>query len=270
MLDISLVGQEMSKSSKNPNSHSRFVLFIYRSFLPYVDLNKFVNSIRGIPSFLRDLFVYMFRSKTWLINMDLYPILDEKTKFTGVDYHYLYQQLWVFNHVNKRKPKDHYDVSSTYQMSGYLAGITHAHFIDLRPIKADIDNLDLLEGDIEHLPFKDNSLESVSCLHVIEHIGLGRYGDKLDVNGPEVACKELARVIKPGGILYLSTPIGRERICFNAHHVWNPFTILKYFKDFELIQFNMVDDEGKLYRDIEVEDFKKNEYSLGMFMLRKK
>jgi len=45
---------------------------------------------------------------------------------------------------------------------------------------------------------------------------------------------------------------------------------LKYFKDFELIQFNMVDDEGKLYRDIEVEDFKKNEYSLGMFMLRKK
>jgi SAM-dependent methyltransferase len=255
---------------KTNNKYSRLILFVYRGFLPYVDLNKFFNSIRGIPSFLRDLFVYMFRSRSNLINLDLYPILDEKTKFTGVDYHYLYQQIWVFNNVNKIKPKDHYDVSSTYQMSCYLAGITKAHFIDLRPIQADIENLDLLEGDIENLPFKDNTLESVSCLHVIEHIGLGRYGDKLDINGPEIACKELGRVVKPGGLLYVSTPIGRERICFNAHHVWNPFTILEYFKDFELVEFNMVDDNGNLHRDIKVKSFKNNEYSLGMFMLRKK
>lgn len=249
---------------------SRIVLFVYRLFLPYIDLYKVISSIRGIPLYLRDLFKYMIRSKKCLLNLDLYPILEDRTKNTGVDYHYLYQQIWVFNSVNKLKPTDHYDVSSTYQMSCYLAGITKAHFIDLRPIKADIPNLDLLEGDIENLPFKDNSLESVSCLHVIEHIGLGRYGDALDINGPEIAARELSRVVKPNGILYLSTPIGRERICFNAHHVFNPFTILKYFKDFELIQFNMVDDMGKLHRDIEVKDFKKNEYSLGMFMLRKK
>ena len=255
---------------KNKRKPSKLVLFVYRAFLPYIDLNKFINSLLGLPGYIRDLFKYMFMSKQWLINSDLFPILDEKTKFTGIDYHYLYQQLWVFNNVNKLKPKDHYDVSSTYQMSGYLAGITHAHFIDLRPIKADIDNLELLDGDIEHLPFKNNSLESVSCLHVIEHIGLGRYGDTLDIHGPEVACKELGRVVKPGGYLYLSTPIGRERICFNAHHVWNPFTILGYFKDFDLVEFNMVDDNGKLHKDIKVRDFQKNEYSLGMFKLRKK
>jgi len=191
--------------------------------------------------------------------------LDEKTKVTGVDYQYLYQQIWVFNEVNKWKPKDHYDVGSTYQMSCYLAGITDAHFIDLRPIEADIDNLDLLKGEIENLPFEDNSLESLSCLHVIEHIGLGRYGDKLNINGPKVACKELSRVLKPGGYLYLSTPIGRERVCFNAHRVFNPLTILKYCKDLELVEFSMVDDDGKLHRDIEVESFKGHEYSLGMF-----
>ena len=250
--------------------NSRIVLFIYRLFLPYIDLYKVISSIRGIPLYLRDLLRYIIKSKKWLLNLDLYPILDDRTKNTGVDYHYLYQQIWVFNSVNKLKPKDHYDVSSTYQMSCYLAGITNAHFIDLRPIEADIPNLDLLSGDIENLPFKDNSLESVSCLHVIEHIGLGRYGDTLDINGPEVAARELSRVVKPNGILYLSTPIGRERVCFNAHHVFNPFTILKYFKDFELIEFNMVDDMGKLHRDIKVKDFKKNEYSLGMFMMRKK
>lgn len=256
----------MSKSPKQ----SRLVQFIYHGFLPFIDLQKVLNSFRGLPGYVVSLFKYMVRSRSWLINLDLYPMLDDKTKNTGVDYHYLYQQIWVFNNVNKLKPKDHYDVGSTYQMSCYLAGITKAHFIDLRPIQADIENLDLLEGDIEHLPFKDNKLESVSCLHVIEHIGLGRYGDKLDVNGPEIACKELGRVVKPGGFLYLSTPIGRERICFNAHHVWNPLTILKYFKGFELVEFNMVDDEGKLHRNIKVKSFQKNEYSLGMFKLRKK
>jgi len=246
------------------------LLLIYRLLLPFVDMNKFLASLTGIFWYIRDLFKYMIKSKTWLINFNLYPILDEKTKITGVDYHYLYQQLWVFNNVNKMKPKNHYDIGSTYQMSGYIAGITKAHFIDIRPIEADIDNLELLSGEIEHLPFKDNSLESVSCLHVIEHIGLGRYGDKLNIDGPEIACKELSRVVKKGGYLYLSTPIGRERVCFNAHHVFNPKTILKYCKNLELVQFDMVDDKGKLHKDVKVKDYKNNEYSLGMFRFRKK
>lgn len=245
------------------------LLLLYRLLLPFVDMNKFLASLTGIFWYVRDLFKYMIKSKTWLINSDLYPILDEKTKITGVDYQYLYQQLWVFNNVNEIKPKDHYDISSTYQMSGYIAGITKAHFLDIRPVEADIDNLELLEGEIEHLPFKNSSLESVSCLHVIEHIGLGRYGDKLNIDGPEIACKELSRVVRKGGYLYLSTPIGRERVCFNAHHVFNPKTILKYCKGLELVQFDMVDDEGKLHRDVKIKSYKNNEYSLGMFKFRK-
>lgn len=246
------------------------LLLLYRLLLPFIDINKFLASIVGFFWYIRDLFKYMIQSKTWLINFDLYPILDEKTKITGVDYQYLYQQLWVFNNVNKLKPKDHYDIGSTYQMSGYLAGITKAHFLDIRPVKADIDNLELLEGNIENLPFEDNSLDSVSCLHVIEHIGLGRYGDKLNINGSEIACKELSRVVKPNGYLYLSTPIGRERICFNAHRVFNPKTILRYCKDLELVQFDMVDDDGKLHKDIKIKDFSDKEYSLGMFKFQKK
>lgn len=246
------------------------LLLFYRLLLPFVDMNKFIASVVGLPRYIRDIVLYMIRSKTWLLNLDLYPILDEKTKLTGVDYHYLYQQLWVFNNVNSLKPKNHYDISSTYQMSGYLAGITKAHFLDIRPIQADIDNLELLEGEIEHLPFKDGSLESISCLHVVEHIGLGRYGDKLNIDGPEIACKELSRVVKPGGYLYLSTPIGRERICFNSHHVFNPFTIVEYCSDLELVDFSVVDDDGKLHKNMVIEDYQKNEYSLGLFKFLKK
>jgi len=249
---------------------NKIIVFIYRIFLPFLDFQKIINSFKGISNFVSGLIRYSLKSKTWLLNLDIYPILDEKTKNTCVDYQYLYQQLWVFNNVNKLKPRDHYDIGSTYQMSGYLAGITKAHFLDIRPIKADIEDLELLEGEIENLPFKNNSIESISCLHVIEHIGLGRYGDKLNIDGPEIACWELSRVVKPGGYLYLSTPIGRERVCYNAHHVFNPFTILEYCKALELVEFNMVDDEGKLHRDIKIKDYQKNEYSLGMFKFRKK
>lgn len=246
------------------------LLFTYRVILPFVDLNKFFSSLIGFPGYIVDLFKYMWRSKRWLINLDMYPILDEKVKITSVDYHYLYQQIWVFNEVNKRKPKKHYDVGSTYQMSCYLAGITKACFVDLRPIEADIDNLEILKGEIENLPFKDNSIESLSCLHVLEHIGLGRYGDRLNINGTKIACRELTRVLKSGGFLYVAVPIGRERVCFNAHRVFNPNTIKKYFKGLELESLSMVDDDGNLHKSIEVKGFQDKEYSLGMFKFKKK
>ncbi len=249
---------------------SKFFLFIYRILLPFVDLNKLIASIRGLPWYISNFFIYIFVYQKKIPFIDIYPILDEKTKETGVDYHYLYQQLWVFNEVIKNKPKDHYDIGSTYQMSGYIAGITKAHFVDIRPIKTEISNLEVISGSIEELPFEDNSIKSLSCLHVIEHIGLGRYGDKLNPSGPQNAAKELSRVLGKGGFLYLSTPIGRERICFNAHRVFNPKTVIKYFDDLELLEFHYVDDLGKLHKNCSIQSFNNSEYSLGLFKFKGK
>lgn len=258
------------KRIKNKVQNSKILLCFYRLCLPFFDFNKLLSSIRGLCWYIKDLCKYIFVYREKISIKDLYPILDEKTKETGVDYQYLYQQLWVFNEVLKTKPKAHYDIGSTYQMSGYIAGITKACFVDIRPIKADIKNLEVLDASIEELPFEDNSINSLSCLHVIEHIGLGRYGDLLNPNGSQNAAKELSRVLAKGGFLYLSVPIGRERICFNAHRIFNPKTILKYFKDLELIAFDYVDDVGQLHRNAKVENFSNLEYSLGMFKFTKK
>lgn len=255
---------------KNKVQKSKFLLFVYRSWLPFIDFNKFLASMRGLFWYVKDFFKYILIYKKKISIMDLYPILDEKTKETGVDYQYLYQQLWVFNEIFNNKPENHYDIGSTYQMSGYIAAITKAHFVDIRPIKADIPNLEVIPGSIEKLPFKDSSIDSLSCLHVIEHIGLGRYGDSLNPNGSQIAAKELSRVLKKGGFLYLSTPIGRERICFNAHRVFDPKTIIEYFKDLQLVEFNYVDDLEQLHRKSKIKNFNNSEYSLGMFKFTKK
>lgn len=253
---------------KSPIKNSTY--FIYRLLSPVIDPIRFVYGIYGYLWFLRDLFLYLVKDrKTKIKLVDLFPQLHDKTNFTHLDAHYFYQQLWVFEKVLKNRPLSHTDIASTYQMSGYLSKITPTTFIDYRPIQTNLKNLDVFKGDILSLDFKDDSLESISCLHVIEHIGLGRYGDSLDPNGSMKACKELQRVLKQGGKLYLSLPVGKEKICFNAHRIHNPATILKYFDKLKLVSYSVVDDGGDYYENADLNLSKKLNYGCGMFEFTK-
>src|SRR5262249_34943075 len=119
------------------------------------------------------------------------------------------------------------------------------------------------------LPFADGGIPSLSCLHVIEHIGLGRYGDPLDPSGAERAAKELQRVLAPGGRLYLSTPVGRERVCFNAHRVFAPDTIVRIFSDLKPPHFAYVDDDGALHTSAAPDDARSLDYGCGLFRFAK-
>jgi SAM-dependent methyltransferase len=134
-----------------------------------------------------------------------------------------------------------------------------------RRLRVALPDLHCVAGSVVRLPFADASLESVSSLHVIEHIGLGRYGDPLDPRGSERAASELARVVKPGGRLYLSVPVGRERVCFNAHRVFSPHTIVGWLRGLRLEGFSMVDDDGRFQEDTPLAAGATLDYGCGMF-----
>ena len=119
------------------------------------------------------------------------------------------------------------------------------------------------------MPFHDSSIESLSCLHVAEHIGLGRYGDPLDPQGTEKAAKELARVLAKDGFLYFALPIGKQAVYFNAHRVHNPLTIIEYFKDLKLAEFSAISDNGHFVFNAKPEDFVNANYSCGCFKFTK-
>lgn len=244
---------------------------IYRLVSPIIDPVKLYTGLIGYFWFTWDLIIYTIKSpSSRLLTSNIYPVLDEKVSFTPFDAHYYYQQLWVFEHVLKSKPKKHVDVASTYQMSGYLSKIVPTTFIDLRPIDTSLHNLEIKRGDMLHLPYEDRSVMSLSCLHSIEHVGLGRYGDALDPMGTKKACKELSRVLAKGGKLYISTPIGKDRICFNAHRIHTPKRIISYFNQLELVAFSVVDDSGVFHEQARPEDYRSQNYACGMFLFERK
>ncbi|QWV95947.1 class I SAM-dependent methyltransferase [Geomonas nitrogeniifigens] len=55
------------------------------------------------------------------------------------------------------------------------------------------------QADARDLPFESNLFSSLTCLDVLEHI-----------QDPEIAVREMARVLKDGGILILQTPKKEE------------------------------------------------------------
>lgn len=237
---------------------------------PIVDPVKIATGIFNYPKYYVDLYNYFKKEGNRKFHfIDLYPILNENTPYTNFDYHYFYQQLWVFENVLRNKPIKHVDVGSTYQMSGYLSTIVPVDFVDIRPIKTNKDNLNVVNASILKLPYESNSVESISSLHVLEHIGLGRYGDPIDPQGIGKAAAELSRVLKPGGYLYVSTPIGKERVCFNAHRVSDPLIFKDMFKGLKLLSFDLLDDDNKYTKDANIENGKPNYYALGMYKFTK-
>jgi SAM-dependent methyltransferase len=175
---------------------------------------------------------------------DLWPCLFDKASDHPVDWQYFYQDSWAARRILQTRPVEHVDVGSRVDFAGILSASIPVTFIDIRPLKVRLANLRTAGGSILQLPLSDASVRSLSCLHVIEHVGLGRYGDPMDPSGSRKAGAELARVLAPGGNLFLGVPVGRERVCFNAHRVHAPKTILDYFKGLDLIEFSCVVGDG--------------------------
>jgi len=244
--------------------------FLYRLISPIFDPIKFIQAIYGYFWFVKNLATYKkLASHTKLFNINLFPILNEKTTLTSFDAHYFYNPIWAFNRIIKNKPKEHIDVASDYRLSGYLSTFIKTTFIDIRPIKTSLNNLEIKKGSALTLPYKDSSILSLSCLHVIEHIGLGRYGDPIDPEGTIKACTEFIRVLKKSGLLYLATPVGKERICFNAHRIFSPQTILDYCKSLKLIEFSIITDDGSFIENTDPVKFIDQNYACGLFIFQK-
>jgi len=234
-------------------------------------LGAFVDPRRllGIPNLARyfaDWYRYNRLAGAPVIQwQESYPCLSDWVAHTPFDPHYFYQTHWAAQKLACRVPNWHMDIGSSVTMISVISAFVPTIFLDYRPLKSKVAGLWILAGDLLSLPFADNSVPSLSCLHVIEHIGLGRYGEPLDPWASAKAAQELERILAPGGQLLLSIPLGRERVQFNAHRVFAPETVLKLFADLTLVDFALVDDQGVFHVHANPAQASNYEYACGMF-----
>lgn len=193
-----------------------------------IDPRLVIRAVRGIPRFLLTLKKYRRGGPQHgfpLVWRCLCPVLvDFFGEAVNLDRHYFYQDLWAARTLFIRKPSHHVDVGS--RIDGFVAHVLTfmpVTVVDVRPLTAQVPGLSFIQDDASNLSaFRENTVESLSSLHALEHFGLGRFGDEVDPSAWFQAIQTFARVLRPCGHLYLSVPVGRERVEFNAHRVFSP------------------------------------------------
>jgi len=195
--------------------------------------------------------------------------LRDATATTGFDRHYVFHTAWASRVVAETRPAQHVDIASSLYFVSSVSAFVPTRFIDFRPADMGLSGLISEAGTLMQLPFSNNSVESLSCMHVVEHVGLGRYGDPLDYDGDIKAARELARVVAPGGTLLFVVPVsGQARIQFNAHRIYTYEQVLALFLGLDLVEFALIPDDGAregLIRHADPQLASKQRYGCGCF-----
>ena len=244
------------------------------------ELNSILKSYRYLKRYL----VYKKSYKIFELDSNQYerrfrmvwkdrePLLYDSTAKTGFDEHYVYHLAWASRLLKEINPSEHIDIGSSIYFPAMMSSQYRIKYFEYRPPSIELDNLEVAKADLCNLSFSNESIKSLSTMHVVEHIGLGRYGDKLDYNGDLKAIKELIRVLKIGGHLLFVVPVGKPKIIFNAHRIYSYEQILEYFSDLELKQFSLIPDEanqlGLILNATQTQSDKQN-YGCGCFWFKK-
>jgi SAM-dependent methyltransferase len=264
-----------ARLSAEPFSRERLKAWVrtpYRiaAAMTCIDAPRAIASAGGLGRFLRDVREYRSRARgTFALNIaHLYPILSDFTAQAGsATGDYFNQDLWAARKVFARRPARHVDLGS--RIDGFVAHLLTfmpVEVLDIRPLESSVEGLTFVRTDGSDLScLADASVDSLSSLHAVEHFGLGRYGDPVDPDACVRAMRSLSRVLRPGGRLYFSVPIGRERVEFNAHRIFAPDTILRTFERLQLISFSAIDSTGSLRSDCHARDFADVPYACGLF-----
>jgi len=249
-------------------------LKFFRSF--GLDLEGFIAAMRALPYY----FSNRRRYGAQLSPGEGFPLAGSGWHFATADRfrtaaetsnHYFWQDLWAADWLFRSGLRQHVDVAS--RLDGFVAHLLcfcEVTYVDLRPLTAVWPTLHYVQGSILKLPFADGSIMSLSCLHVLEHIGLGRYGDPVDPSAYRQAAGELSRVLAIGGVLLLGVPVGRERLCFDAHRVFDPATVEAIFKPLQLQEFNVIPDRAdRVVYNAGFDEARQNSFACGLFVFRR-
>ena len=256
---------------------------IHRLFLIFgINPLQTIRAFKGIPIYYKNRKLLKQQEKNASKKFPFatpYPCLSDRFENAGeATGHYFHQDLLVARRIYQNNPSLHIDIGS--RIDGFVAHVAsfrNIEIIDVRSLTYKIPNVTFQKADLmEEL---DNKLkeraDSLSCLHALEHFGLGRYGDPVNYNGYLLGLDNLYKILKKDGKFYFSVPIGPQRIEFDAHRVFSINYLLELFDNkYHIDSFSYVDDEGNLHENQLITDNSKNEnfgcnFGCGIFEMTK-
>lgn len=240
-----------------------------------LDLRRLLLAIKGIVPYLVDW--YKFR-KEYPGKISIVPCLHDRYMDAGIATgEYFWQDLIVARMVFENNPVKHVDVGS--RIDGFVSHVAcyrEIEVIDIRPVSSSVPGIVFTQKDIScdcEVIADEGYCDSLSCLHALEHFGLGRYGDPLDSAGHLKGLKNLSKMLRFGGTLYLSCPVGAERVEFNANRILDPVDLISAAKDCSLAlkKFILYSEGDKLVEmgKNQLEELRSSRYNLGIFVFTK-
>ncbi len=219
------------------------------------------SALRGFVVARRDRNTFRRQRDASLNHLDFpdgssYFIYQDRSDTAGVATgHYFHQDLLVAREIFNRRPQRHIDVgSSVYGFVSHVASFRDIDVLDVRPLSVNVPGIRFFQQDVMQLDEQWHGVtDSLSCLHALEHFGLGRYGDAIDYDGWRRGLANLIGMLEPGGVLYLSVPTShRQRVEFNAHRVFS----LPRFRDIltetlKIERLAFITDAGSLVPNVD-------------------
>ena len=99
-----------------------------------------------------------------------------------------------------------------------------------------------------------------------EHDGLGRYGDPINPDGDFEAMRKMKRIVKPGGLMFLALPVGKDVLAWNAHRVYGRHRLPLLLQGWEVVASFGFSDE--LLRHDTIGGGENRNYVQPVFVLR--
>lgn len=247
-----------------------------------INVGSVARSLKGLSAFRRNKREYVRQheaspTKEFPFGRDL-PCLADRFDSSGVaSGHYFHQDLWVAQRILANNPVKHVDVGS--RVDGFVAHVAVFRAIevfDIRPLLSTVPNITFSQADLmaADFPIRDYA-DSLSCLHTLEHFGLGRYGDPVMYDGYQRGWDNLHKILKPGGTFYFAVPIGPQRVEFDGHRIFSiPFLLKMIEGRYAIRRFAYVGDDGDIRIDAPLDSPEAREsfgcrYGCGIFEMQK-
>lgn len=236
-----------------------------------LDFRSLFRSLRGLPRYVAGWF--RFRSE-YKGRLDLLPCLHDWYEEGGsTKDEYFWQDLYVAQKIHRSAPTRHVDIGS--RIDGFVAHVAsfrEIEIFDIRPVNSQIPGVLFKQADLMNSSESFSGYcDSLSCLHALEHFGLGRYGDPIDPRGYVAGLTNMTKMLQSGGVFYLSVPIGVERVEFNAHRIFDPRSLVRLAatSGMQLREFDWIGEKREIVHSVNLEhdlkELSKLRYALGIF-----